>query len=41
VVPVVKVKGLEVSETVVLVVAIVGALAVGVLWWRAAGKRDA
>src|SRR5664279_1173427 len=38
---VVPVKGLEVSETVVLVVAIVGALAVGVLWWRAAGKRDA
>src|ERR1017187_8613719 len=41
VVPSVKVKGYEVSETVVVVVGAVGALVVGVLWWRAAGKRDA
>ena len=43
VVPSVQVKGYEVSETVVLIAAAVGALVVGVLWWRAAGsvKRDA
>jgi hypothetical protein len=39
VVPVVKVKGYEVSETIVIVVAAVGALVVGVLWWRAAGRK--
>jgi membrane fusion protein (multidrug efflux system) len=41
VVPVVKVKGYEVSEAIVVVVAAVGALVVGVLWWRAAGTRKA
>ena len=41
VVPSVKVKGYEVSEAVVVAVAAVAALVVGVLWWRAAGKRDA
>ena len=38
VVPSVQVKGYEVSETVVVVAAAVGALVVGVLWWRAAGR---
>ena len=39
VVPSVKVKGYEVSEAVVVAVAAVGALAVGVLWWRGAGRK--
>jgi hypothetical protein len=37
VVPSVKVQGYEISEAVVVVVAGIGALVVGVLWWRAAG----
>ena len=41
VVPSVNVKGYEVSETVVVVAAAVGALVVGVLWWRAAGSKKA
>jgi membrane fusion protein (multidrug efflux system) len=41
VVPLVKVKGYEVSETVVVMVAAVLALIVGLLWWRAAGRRKA
>jgi membrane fusion protein (multidrug efflux system) len=41
VLPSVKVKGYEVSETLVVVAAAVGALVIGVLWWRAAGRRDA
>jgi hypothetical protein len=41
VLPSVKVKGYEVSETLVVVAAAVGALVSGVLWWRAAGRRDA
>jgi membrane fusion protein (multidrug efflux system) len=41
VVPSVKVKGYEVSQAIVVVVAAVVALVVGVLWWRAAGKREA
>jgi membrane fusion protein (multidrug efflux system) len=39
VVPSVHVKGYEISETVVVVAAAVGALVVGVLWWRAAGRN--
>jgi membrane fusion protein, multidrug efflux system len=39
VVPSVKVDGYEVSETVVIIVAAVGALVIGVLWWRAAGRK--
>ena len=39
VVPSVHVKGYEISETVVVIVAAVGALVVGVLWWRAAGRK--
>ena len=41
VVPSVRVQGYEISETVVVVAAGVGALVVGVLWWRAAGRRKA
>jgi membrane fusion protein (multidrug efflux system) len=41
VVPSVKVDGYEVSETVVIIAAAVGALVIGVLWWRAAGRRKA
>jgi membrane fusion protein, multidrug efflux system len=41
VVPLVKVKGYEVSETIVIIVAAVGALLIGALWWRAAGKKKA
>jgi membrane fusion protein (multidrug efflux system) len=43
VVPLVKVKEYEVSETIVVMVAAMGALVVGALWWRVAGmaKRDA
>jgi membrane fusion protein (multidrug efflux system) len=40
-VPLVKVKGYEISETVSIMAAAVGALVIGVLWWRVAGKRDA
>ena len=40
-VPLVKVKGYEISETVSIMTAAVGALVIGVLWWRVAGKRDA
>jgi membrane fusion protein (multidrug efflux system) len=40
-VPLVKVKGHEISETVSIMAAAVGALVIGVLWWRVAGKRDA
>ena len=40
VVPTVQVKGYEISETVTIRVAAVGALVVGVLWWRVAGKRQ-
>jgi membrane fusion protein, multidrug efflux system len=39
VVPSVKVDGYEVSETVVIIVAAVGALVLGALWWRVAGRR--
>jgi membrane fusion protein (multidrug efflux system) len=39
VVPSVHVKGYEVSETVVVVVAAVVALVIGALWWRAAGRK--
>src|ERR1019366_7981718 len=39
VVPSVKVKGYEVSESVVLIVAAVGALVIGVVWWKVAGKK--
>jgi membrane fusion protein (multidrug efflux system) len=38
-VPSVHVKGYEVSEAIVIVVAAVGALVVGVLWWRGAGRK--
>jgi len=39
VVPSVHVKGYVISEEVVLIVAAVGALVIGVLWWRAAGRK--
>jgi len=39
VVPSVHVKGYELSETVVIIVAAVGALVVAGLWWRAAARR--
>ena len=39
VVPSVHVKGYEISETVVLIAAVMGALVLGVLWWQAAGRR--
>jgi membrane fusion protein (multidrug efflux system) len=39
VVPSVHVKAYEISEKVVILVAGIGALVVGVLWWRAAGRR--
>jgi hypothetical protein len=39
VVPSVHVKGYVISETVVLMVAAVGALVIGALWWRAAGRK--
>jgi membrane fusion protein (multidrug efflux system) len=38
VVPLVKVKEYEVSETIVVMVAAMGALVVGALWWRVTGK---
>ena len=41
VVPSVQVKGYEISETVVIVVAGIWALLVGTLWWRAAGRKKA
>jgi len=40
VVPSVKVQGYEISETVVAIAAAVGALVVGVLWWRAGASRS-
>jgi membrane fusion protein (multidrug efflux system) len=39
VVPSVHVKGYVISETVVLIVAAVGALVIGALWWKAAGRK--
>ena len=39
VVPSVKVQGYEISETVVVIAAAVMALVVGLLWWRAAGRK--
>ena len=39
VVPSVHVKGYVISESVVLIVAAVGTLVIGVLWWKAAGKK--
>ena len=39
VVPSVHVKGYVISETVVLIVAAVGALVIGVVWWKVAGKK--
>ncbi len=41
VVPSVKVQGYEVSETAVVVAAAIGALVLGALWWRAAGRKRA
>ncbi len=38
VVPSVKVKGYDIPEVIVVVTAVVGALVVGCLWWRAAGR---
>ena len=40
VVPSVKVQGHEFSETVVIIAAAIGALVIGVLWWRAAGRKS-
>ena len=39
VVPLVKVQGYEIPEAVVVGVSAVGALVLGVLWWRAAGRK--
>jgi hypothetical protein len=41
VVPSVKVGGHEISGMVVIIAAVVGALVIGTLWWRAAGRRGA
>ena len=40
VVPSVHVKGFVISEAVIIIVAAVGALVVGALWWRAAGRKQ-
>jgi membrane fusion protein (multidrug efflux system) len=39
VVPSVHVKGYVISESVVLIVAAVGALVIGVVWWKVAGRK--